>query len=55
MFLFSILRKIFLILAPSLLYYLLKKSRNKSPRRKPTLSEIDKSKIVEGEIIQEKK
>ncbi|GEM_PF-1633345 len=50
---FVIIRKIFLSFAPMVLFYLLRKSSKDKALRKPHLSEFDKEKIVEGEIIDE--
>jgi len=53
---FSILRKILLTLAPLVLFYLLKKQSSKGEvKRKSSLSDFDKSKIVEGEIVEDRK
>ncbi len=48
-----IIRKILLSFAPMVLFYLLRKSSNDKALRKPHLSEFDKDKIVEGEIVVE--
>ena len=50
-----IFRKIIFTLAPLMLFYLLKKRKKKDFKKKSSLSDFDKSKIVEGEIIKEKK
>lgn len=50
-----ILRKIVIALAPLALLYLLRKKEEKTTKRKSSLSGFDKSKIVEGEIVKEKK
>ena len=52
---FLILRKIIIALVPLVLFYLLKKGNRKSFRKKSSLSDFDKNKIVEGEIVKEKK
>lgn len=52
---FSFLRKILLTLVPLVLLYLLRKKEEKTTKRKSSLSGFDKSKIVEGEIVKEKK
>lgn len=52
----SLIRKILLTLAPLAFFYLLKKKGSKGEvKRKSSLSDFDKSKIVEGEILEEKK
>lgn len=48
---FSFFRKILLTLAPLAIFYLLKKNKKEFPKKKSTLSSFDKSKIVEGEIV----
>lgn len=49
-----IIKKIFLFLGPLFLFYLLKKmGNNQQPKRKSHLSNFDKDKIVEGEIVDE--
>ena len=51
---FIIIRKVLLSLVPLLLFYLLRKMGNKQQlKRKSHLSEFDKEKIVEGEIVDE--
>ena len=50
---FSFFRKILLTLVPIILFYLL--GRKEKGKNKKTLSDIDKSKIVEGEIVEKKK
>ena len=50
---FIIIRKIFLFLVPLVLFYLLRKMGKGEPGRKSYLSEFDKEKIVEGEIVDE--
>ena len=50
---FSFLRKILLALAPIVLFYLL--GRKEKGKNKKTLSDFDKSKIVDGEIVKEKR
>ena len=54
---FVIIRKILVSLAPLALFYLLRKvARNQHvPKRKTHSSDFDTSKIVEGEIVEEKK
>jgi len=51
----SFIRKILFSLAPLALFYLLKRGRKENPKKKTTFSGFDKSKIVEGEIVEEKK
>jgi len=50
---FIIIRKIFLSIVPLVLFYLLRKVSKDSALGKSKLSEIDKSQIVEGEIVNE--
>lgn len=50
-----ILKKIILALAPLAIFYILKKGEMKDIKKKSSLLDFDKSKIVEGEIIKEKK
>jgi len=52
-----ILKKILLSLAPLALFYLLRRvARNHHlPKSKSHSSDFDKSKVVEGEIVEEKK
>ena len=51
---FVIIRKILLSLVPPLLFYLLRKMRKEQqPKIKSHLSNFDKVKIVEGEIVDE--
>lgn len=52
---FSFLRKILLTLAPLAFFYLLKKGEKKDSKKKSSFSDFDKNKIVEGEIVEEKK
>lgn len=60
---FSFLRKILVTIAPLVLLYLLRKKEEKTTKRQSSLSGFDpstklgtgKSKIVEGEIVEEKK
>jgi len=54
---FVIIRKILASIAPLVLFYLLRKvARNQHlPKRKSHSSVFDTSKIVEGEIVEEKK
>jgi len=54
---FVIIRKILASIAPLALFYLLKKvARNQHlPKKKSHQSDFDSSKIVEGEIVEEKK
>ena len=60
---FSILRKILLALAPLALFYFLKKGTKNDFKKKSSLSDFDpstplrasKSKIVEGEIVEDSK
>jgi len=57
MILITIARKMLVALAPLALLYLLRKVSRKQrlPKRKSHLSGFDKSTIVEGEIVEEKK
>ncbi|MBU3895873.1 hypothetical protein KKG36_00935 [Patescibacteria group bacterium] len=48
---FSFFKKILLTLAPVALLYLLKKGEKKDIKKKSSLSDFDKSKIEEGEIV----
>ena len=51
---FVIIRKILLFLAPIFLFYFLRKmGKRVQPKRKSHLSDFDKEKIVEGEIVDE--
>ncbi|OGH50992.1 MAG: hypothetical protein A3H17_04075 [Candidatus Levybacteria bacterium RIFCSPLOWO2_12_FULL_37_14] len=51
---FVIIRKIFLSIVPLVFFYFLKKIINpQKPKRKSHLPDLDKEKIVEGEIIDE--
>ena len=51
-----IIKKILLFLAPIFLFYLLRKTgKREQPKRKSHLSEFDKSRIVDGEIVDENK
>ena len=52
---FSFFRKILLTLVPLALFYIMKKREKKDSKKKASLLDFDKSKIVEGEIIKEKK
>jgi len=52
---FSFLRKILLTLASLALFYLLKKGEKKDFKKKSSLLDFDKSKIVDGEIVKEKR
>ncbi len=52
---FLIFRKILLALAPLVFFYLLKKGKKKDYKKNSSRSDFDKGKIVEGEIINEKK
>ncbi len=53
---FTLIRKILVSLAPLALFYLLKKvSKKHLPKRKSHISGFDKSRVVEGEIVEEKK
>ncbi len=50
---FIIIRKIFLSITPLVFFYLLRKVSKDSTLGKSKLSNIDKSQIVEGEIVDE--
>jgi len=50
---FVIIRKILLSFAPMVLFYLLRKVSRDKALGKSHLSEFDKEKIVEGEIVDE--
>ena len=50
-----ILRKILLSLVPLALFYLLRKMAKGQTERKSQLPDFDKSQIIEGKIIKEKK
>ena len=56
MILFTLVRKILVSLAPLALFFLLRKVSRKQhlPKRKSYSSDFDKSRIVEGEIVEEK-
>lgn len=49
-----ILRKIILFFAPIVIFYILRKIGRKDLKRKSRLQGVDKSQIVEGEIVEEK-
>jgi len=51
----AILRKILLSLVPLVLFYLSRKMGKGQTEIKSQLPEFDKSQIIEGEIVQEKK
>mgnify|MGYP001580261416 CR=1 FL=1 len=57
MLLLSIIRRVLLPLVPLALFYLLRKVARKQhlPKRKSHPSDFDTSRIVEGEIVEEKK
>ena len=57
MIFFTLVRKILVSLAPLALFYLLRKVARKQhlPKRKSRSSGFDTSRIVEGEIVEEKK
>jgi len=56
MLLLSVVRRVLLPFVPLALFYLLRKvSKKHLPKRKFHPSDFDKSKIVEGEIVEEKK
>ena len=49
-----IIRKIFLSIAPLVLFYILRKMiKNYEPKKRSHLPDFDKEKIVEGEIVDE--
>lgn len=50
-----IVRKVLLFLAPLVLFYVLRKIGKKNLKRRPRSFDIDRTKIVEGEVIEEKK
>ena len=50
---FIIIKKVLLSLVPLILFYLLGKMGRKQLKRKSHLSELDKSQIIEGEIVDE--
>jgi uncharacterized membrane protein len=53
---FVIIRKIFLSIAPLVLFYILRKMiKNKEPKKRSHPTDFDKEKIVEGEIVEEKR
>jgi len=56
MLLLSLIRRVLLPLVPLALFYLLRKVARKQhlPKSKSHSSDFDKSKIVEGEIVEEK-
>ena len=52
---FIVIKKILLFLAPLFLFYLLRKiGKREQPKKKSHLSDSDKEKIVEGDIVDEK-
>jgi len=55
MILLPILRKIILFFAPLVIFYILRKIGKKNLKKKSHLSDINKSQIVEGEVVEEKK
>ena len=57
MLLLSLIRRVLLSLVPLALFYLLRKvARDQHvPKRKSHMAGFDRSKIVEGEIVKEKK
>lgn len=54
---FAIIRRVLLSVAPLVLYYLLRKVTRKQhlPKKKSHSSRLDTSRIVEGEIVEEKR
>ena len=50
----AILRKILLSLVPLVLFYFLRKMGKEPPKGKLNSSNFEKSRIVEGEIVEEK-
>jgi len=52
---FIIVKKILLFFAPFLLFYFLRKIGRKNLKKKPRSFNLDKSKIVEGEVVEEEK
>ena len=48
---FVIIRKILLSLVPLVLFYLLKKKGEDKPKKKSSFLDLDKSQIIEGEIV----
>lgn len=50
-----ILRKILLFFAPIVVFYILRKIGKNNPNRKSQHLNIDKSNIVEGKIVKDKK
>ena len=51
---FVILRKILLSLVPLVLFYLLRKMGKEQPKGELNQPDFEKSRIVEGEILEEK-
>ena len=51
---FAILGRILLSLVPLALFYLLRKMGKEQPKQKSHLSDFEKSRIVEGEIVEDK-
>jgi len=51
----AILRKILLSLVPLVLFYLSRKIGKRQTERKSQLPDFDKSQIIEGEIVEEKR
>ncbi len=51
----AIVRKILLSFAPLVLFYLFKKIAKEQPKRKSHLSDFDKSQVIDGEIVEEKR
>lgn len=51
--LFAFLKRLFLSFAPLMFFYLLRRKRpGKKNNKNPPVSQIDKSKVVEGEIVE---
>lgn len=48
-----IIRKILLSFAPLVIFYILRKIGKKNPKRKSRFQGVDKSQIVEGEIVKD--
>jgi len=51
----AIVRKILLSFIPLVFFYLFKKMAKEQPKQKSHLSDFDKSQIIDGEIMEEKK
>jgi hypothetical protein len=51
----AIIKKLIIILLPLMIFYFFRKSPRKNLPKKTSLSNFDKSNIVEGEILEDQK